>query len=106
MSQKSDLLKLFRVNGGRITLGQIMKTSLGAEYRARISELRRDGYVILCDDKDKLFPSDNIYTLVEEPEAKNAAKIADYRKIQKTYPGNHRQWDAIETQINCLLLKK
>jgi hypothetical protein len=99
MSQKTDLLKLFRANGNRLTLGPIKKTSFWSEYRARFSDLRGDGHVIVCDDKDKPSPIDNIYTLVEEPEARNAAKIAEYRKIQATYPPGHRQREAIETQI-------
>ena len=99
MSQKTDILKFFRANGNRLTLGQIMKTSFGSEYRARFSDLRREGHVIICDDKDKPSPSDNIYTLVEEPEARKAAKVAEYRKIQAAYPPGHRQREAIETQI-------
>lgn len=62
LSQKEQLLKLFADNGNILTLGQIMKTSLGAEYRARISELRNAGYEILCT-VNKKNPSDNIYTL-------------------------------------------
>ena len=103
MSQKTDLLKFFRANGNQLSLGQIMKTSFGSEYRARFSELRKEGHVIICDDKDKPSPSDNIYTLVEEPEARNAAKIVEYRKIQVAYPTGHRQWNAIETQINKIV---
>lgn len=102
MSQKTDLIKLFRANGGRLTLGQIMKTHLAAEYRARISDARRDGYVILCDDKDKPSPSENVYILIEEKTAKKQAEIAECRKMQTTYPREHCQWQAIENQINGL----
>ena len=105
MSQKSDLLKFFRANGNRLTLGQIMKTNLASEYRARITDLRNDGYVIVCDDKNKTTPSDDIYTLIEEKTAKETAQIAEWRKIQATYSIEHRQRDAIEVQINCQLQK-
>lgn len=35
----------------------------------------------------------------DAPKQGNAAKIAEYRKIQATYPPGHRQREAIETQI-------
>jgi len=41
-TQKERLLKLFADNGNILSLGQIMKTDLAAEYRARISELRNE----------------------------------------------------------------
>lgn len=99
MSQKSDLLKYFRANGNRLTLGQILNTKLAAEYRARITDLRGDGYVIICDDKNKPNPSENVYTLIEEKTAKETAQIAEWREIQATYPIGHRQREKIEEQI-------
>jgi len=65
MSQKQDLLDMFRIRGGRLFLGEIMKTELAAEYRARFSELRQDGYIITC--KKGATPSENLYCLVAEP---------------------------------------
>lgn len=64
MTQKEQLLKLFRDNGNMVTLGMILKTSLAAEYRARMSDLRRDGYDITCTINAKE-PSENIYMLIE-----------------------------------------
>lgn len=63
MSQKQDLLEMFRAFEGRITLGMIMRTTLAAEYRARITELRHEGYRV--DFKRGATPSENLYTLVE-----------------------------------------
>jgi len=101
MSQKINLLKLFELNGGKLTLGQIMKTPLAAEYRARISEMRREGFIINCTKMPE--PSNNLYELVNtKPDIQ--AKIAEYRKIQAEYPAGHRQRDAIETQINKIIL--
>ena len=64
MTQSESLIDLFRQNGGRLTLGQIMQTTLAAEYRARISELRREGYSIECQINRKS-PSENVYRLTE-----------------------------------------
>ena len=63
MSQKTDLLNLFRSNRNTLTLNQILNTSLAAEYRARMTDLRKEGYIIVCERAKK--PSENIYTLVE-----------------------------------------
>ena len=65
MTQHQALLSLFYNNNKQITLGAIMQTTLAAEYRARISELRRMGYVIECV-KGKT-PSENLYRLVSAP---------------------------------------
>lgn len=64
MTQREQLLDLFNRNGNRLTLGQIMQTTLACEYRARISELRRRGTVILLE-RGKT-PSENKYTLVPQ----------------------------------------
>lgn len=63
MTQHEQLLALFRRHGNAITLGQIMQTTLAAEYRARMTELRKQGYVITCQKSKKA--SDNLYTLFE-----------------------------------------
>lgn len=64
MTQREHLLWLFRVNGGKLTLRAILETTLAAEYRARITEMRRDGYRI--DFKRGATPSENTYTLVPQ----------------------------------------
>jgi len=61
VSQRDQLLELFHRNGDRLTLGQIMGTTLAAEYRARMSELRADGYRIECVQGSS--PSQNLYVL-------------------------------------------
>lgn len=62
MTQKKHLLELFRLNGGQITLGTILQTTLAAEYRARMTDLRREGHQIVFKRGTK--PSENLYTLV------------------------------------------
>jgi hypothetical protein len=66
MSQKQDLLALFRSNGNQLTLGQILNTFLAAEYRARMTDLRKEGYVIVCERGTN--PSQNVYRLIEADE--------------------------------------
>ena len=61
MSQRNRLLDLFNIYGGKLTLGQIMKTDLAAEYRAQISELRNEGHRIECIKGPT--PSENVYRL-------------------------------------------
>ena len=63
MTQHQQLIELFRRNGHRITLRQIMQTTLAAEYRARMTELRKDGFVILCTKGKQA--SDNVYQMTE-----------------------------------------
>lgn len=60
-SQRDQVLRLFAEHGNVLTLGQIMRTTLAAEYRARFTELRREGYVIACELKRPA--SQNLYTL-------------------------------------------
>ena len=60
-TQKESILELFKLYDGKVTLGQIMKTPLAAEYRARFSEMRKEGYSIICKKGD--VPSENTYTL-------------------------------------------
>ena len=54
-------MKLFETNGNRLTLGEIMQTSLAAEYRARMTELRGAGWSITCERRRPA--SMNLYTL-------------------------------------------
>jgi hypothetical protein len=52
VTQTQALKKMFEDNGGRLTLGEIMRTYLGASYRQRLSDLRRElageGKTIIC----------------------------------------------------------
>lgn len=52
MTQTQELKKMFDDNGGCLTLGAIMRTYLGASYRQRLSDLRRElateGKTIVC----------------------------------------------------------
>ena len=58
-----------------LKLGQILETNLAAEYRARISDLRRDRHEITCTINAKV-PSENIYMLVtnKTPPKKGSSK--------------------------------
>jgi len=73
LSQKEDLLNLFRRNGNKLSLCQILNTTLAAEYRARMSEARRDGMTITF--KRGKTPSDNEYRLYE-PEKNGQLTLA------------------------------
>jgi hypothetical protein len=48
MSQKERLLWMFQMNGGRLTLGQLLADESGVGYKCttRFSELRQAGYPI------------------------------------------------------------
>lgn len=52
MTQTQVLRKMFDDNGGKLTLGEIMRTYLGASYRQRLTDLRRvligEGKTIVC----------------------------------------------------------
>lgn len=63
MTQREKLLSLFRANGNRLTLAEILNTTLAAEYRARITELRHSGHVVILE-RGKT-PSENVYRLFE-----------------------------------------
>lgn len=65
MSQASDLLNLFRAHENRLTLGEICKTHLAYEWRARATELRRKGYIINLVKMDNKMRSNNLYELIE-----------------------------------------
>ncbi len=64
MTQTEALIDLFRQHGNRLTLGDIMQTTLGCEYRARMTELRHKGYTITCKINRKQ-PTRNEYVLIE-----------------------------------------
>lgn len=48
MTQREKLLALFQAHGNSLTLREIMQTELAAEYRARMTDLRHEGYTIRC----------------------------------------------------------
>lgn len=62
MSQVTDLLDLFIYHGHKLTLGQILQTKLAAEYRARMTDLRKQGFTITLERGKK--PSDNLYRIM------------------------------------------
>ena len=70
MSQVSNLHHLFQMNGGKLTLGQILANwdVVGSKYTGRISELREElekkGMTITCEEhRDR--PTDNEYRIVK-----------------------------------------
>lgn len=73
MDQKEQLLDLFKKNGNKLSLGEILKTPIGYEWRARATELRRSGYIIALERGKKA--SDNTYRLYE-PEQSGQLKFA------------------------------
>lgn len=91
MSQKTDLLKLFRANGNQLTLGQIMGTTLAREHSARMRDLRKEGYVIICEDKDREHPSNNLYRLIEtSPDCITAVLSDPAEKQDNTLKGDSK----------------
>lgn len=69
MSQVDNLHDLFRVNGNRLTLGQILDNwkLVGSKYTNRISELEArlelEGKTIKCT-QDHSQPTRNVYEIV------------------------------------------
>jgi hypothetical protein len=63
MTQHQELIELFLAHGNRLTLGEILKSRVGYEWRARASELRRQGYIFLLERGRS--PSENMYSIVE-----------------------------------------
>lgn len=61
MSQMTDLLDLFISHGHKLTLGQILKSPIGYEWRARATELRKQGFTIVLERGKR--PSENLYRL-------------------------------------------
>lgn len=62
MSQATDLLDMFIAHGHKLTLGQILQSPIGYEWRARATELRKKGFTITLE-RGKT-PSMNTYRLV------------------------------------------
>lgn len=64
--QSTKLIELFRQHQWMLTLRDIMRTELAAEYRARITELRHEGFTIVCI-RGKT-PSENSYSMTLPPQ--------------------------------------
>ena len=66
LTQHQKVLCLLRDHPQGITTNEILASDFGlaSEYRSRISELRKQGYVIACDIKRG---GASIWTLVQEP---------------------------------------
>lgn len=67
VTQIEQLIKLFRENGNRLTLGQILNTTLAAEYRARMTDIRNSQRYEIKFQRGKC-PSENLYTLIPRQE--------------------------------------
>jgi len=107
MSQKQQLLDMFHANGNQLTLGMMMKTNLGDEWRARMTDLRKEGYDIPAPVLDRKNPSNNLYTLIETDSMKPLSlekqrKIKEYTEILSGYPEGHTQRPDIIAQIRKL----
>lgn len=61
MTHKESILDAFRKNNGKMTLGYILSHPWGYEFRARATELRREGFTIICEKAKH--PSENTYRL-------------------------------------------
>jgi hypothetical protein len=66
VNHKESILEAFRANGGRLTLGEILKHPWGYEARARFTELRHEGHTINLIKEDHKVRSNNLYELVEK----------------------------------------
>lgn len=66
LTQHQKVLRLLRDHPEGITTNQLLASEFGlaSEYRARISELRKQGYGITCDIKRG---GSSVWTLVREP---------------------------------------
>jgi hypothetical protein len=66
MTRTESLLYLFQTHGNRLTLGEMLSYGfmIGSKYTSRISDLRKKGYKIECEEhRDK--PTDTVYTIVQ-----------------------------------------
>jgi len=63
MTQKEQMVQWFKAHDGFATLGEILKSGepWSYEFRARATDLRKEGYRITCDRGDH--PSRNLYRL-------------------------------------------
>lgn len=66
MSQKTQLLNLFRSNNNLLSLGHILnEPEIGYEWRARATELRKEGHQIKLVRRGDT-PTQNLYRLIEK----------------------------------------
>lgn len=66
MTQKERILQAFKEHGGAMTLGQLLEDgryTFAHKLTARLSDLRQDGYKIICTEGPN--PSQNLYQLIE-----------------------------------------
>ncbi len=124
MTQKEILLSLFSAGQGKTTLGIILSTTLAAEYRRLMTDMRKVGYDIVCvQHKPK---SLNEYYLIDAPknqykgvfgalpqkEPKDTlspeirAKVDSYQDIRNGYPINSPHRVKIDEQIDKLIEKE
>jgi len=79
MSQTQELRWMFKEHGGKLTLGEIMKTYLGASYRQRLSDLRREmmseGKTITCYPNREEGHKSETYWRVEDLPAQAAPVV-------------------------------
>ena len=62
MTQCDQLVALFREHGWTMTLGQLLQYPVGYKCTSRFSDLRKQGYLIVCEKGAT--PSLNRYTMV------------------------------------------
>lgn len=68
MTHSESILNFLRQNGGQATLGELLdagRFSFAHKLTARISDLRKQGFTILCEEGPN--PTKNIYRLIEHP---------------------------------------
>ena len=63
--QELQCLKMFRDNDGFVTTGMFLKSTLSAEYRKIISNLRKKGFEIPAPILNREQPGSNQYRLIE-----------------------------------------
>ena len=69
MTHKTSIVEWFKARNGFATLGEILKSGepWSYEFRARATELRRQGYTITCERGPR--PSENLYRLTDPKQA-------------------------------------
>lgn len=75
MTQKETLLRLFKENNNRLTLGQLLQYNVGYKAVTRFSDLRKDGYKIDLVHKDTEHPTNNVYELLAMPDPQNPSQV-------------------------------
>lgn len=67
MTHGEQILNYLKTHGGSATLGELLdagRYSFGHKLTARISDLRKQGHTIICEEGPN--PSQNIYRLTEK----------------------------------------